>query len=120
VRSAYSRCYRIADGRAVTAALTSGASAVKLEWRFCVARRRTSVLLGLRPWQIWNLRFRMLERPNLAAREADIVGLSGLTFRGGGGAVPPDLSVDGGYRALISGCGLCARPRDRSGMSGWN
>jgi len=27
----------------------------------------------------------------LAAREADIVGLSGLTFRGGG-AVPPDLS----------------------------
>lgn len=40
----------------------------------------------------------------LAAKEADIVGLSGITFRCGG--AEPDLS---GWRAAVSGCSLCER-----------
>jgi probable F420-dependent oxidoreductase len=50
----------------------------------------------------------------LAAKEADIVGLSGITFRRGG--TEPDLS---GWRGSRRGCSSCARRRVTA-TTGWN
>ena len=54
----------------------------------------------------------------LAAREADIVGLSGLTFRKRRRRYRRTCP-DGGYRASTSGWSLCARSRARSDTDGW-
>ena len=86
------RVERLTEAVAIIKRLLSGEEITFAGQHYCVAGHRVAPLPVQRPHPPLLIGGNGRQLLSLAAREADIVGLSGITFRDGG-AAPPDLSA---------------------------